>query len=182
VRAARKTVPNNVALMVDFNQSLSVPEALRRCRALDDEGLAWIEEPVRCDDFRGNAQVAAETRTAIQIGENFAGPFDMEAALHAGACDYVMPDPQQIGGVSGWLRAAALAQAAGKPCSSHIFVEVSAHLLAVTPTCHYLEYLDSAGAVLQEPARVVDGAVVASTQPGIGLAWDEAAVKRYRVE
>jgi mandelate racemase len=182
VRAARKAVPGDAAVMVDFNQSLSVPEALRRCHALDDEGLTWIEEPVRCDDFRGCAQVAAQTRTPIQIGENFAGSFDMEAALQAGACDHVMPDIQQIGGVSGWLRAAALAQAAGKPCSSHIFIEASAHLLAVTPTCHYLEYLDSAGAVLQEPPSVVDGAVTASARPGIGLAWDEAAVKRYRVD
>lgn len=181
VRAARKAVPDGVALMVDFNQSLSVPEAIRRCRALDDEGLTWIEEPVRCDDFRGCAQVAAAAHTPIQIGENFAGTFDMEAALHASACDFVMPDPQQIGGVSGWLRAAALAHAAGKPCSSHIFIEASAHLLAVTPTCHYLEFLDSAGAVLQEPPRVIDGTVTASSRPGIGLAWDEAAVKRYRL-
>lgn len=181
VRAFRRAVPSGTALMVDFNQSLSVPEAVRRGRALDGEGLAWIEEPVRCDDFPGAARVAAELSTPVQLGENFAGPFDMQAALAAGACDLVMPDPQQIGGVSGWLRAAALAQAAGKPCSSHIFIEASAHLLAVTPTCDWLEYLDIAGGVLAEPFKVANGALAAPARPGLGLAWDDGAVKRYRL-
>ncbi len=182
VRAFRKAAPADASLMVDFNQCLSVAEAMRRSRGLDGEGLAWIEEPVRCDDFAGCAEVAAAVETPIQIGENFSGTFEMAAALKARACDYVMPDPQQIGGVSGWLRAAALAHAAGVECSTHLFIEVSAHLLPVTPTCHWLEFLDVAGSVLQEPPQVIDGAVTASGKPGIGLAWDAAAVKRYRVE
>jgi mandelate racemase len=181
VRAARRALPDDVALMVDFNQSLSVAEAVRRGRALDGEGVVWIEEPFRADDFRGAAEVAAAIATPIQIGENFAGPFDMEAALRAGASDLVMPDVQQIGGVTGWLRAAALAQAAGVPCSSHLFIEASAHLLAVTPTCHWIEYLDVAAALLAEPLRPVDGTLQAPARPGLGLAWDEAAVRRYAV-
>jgi mandelate racemase len=179
IRAFRKAIPGDVALMADFNQSLSVAEAIRRGQALDDEGLTWLEEPVRCDDFAGCAKVAASLKTPVQIGENFSGPFDMEAALATHACDYVMPDPQQIGGVSGWLRAAALAQAAGKDCSSHIFIEISAHLLPMTPTCHYLEWLDLASGVIAEPLKVVNGAVAAPERPGIGISWDEAAVKRY---
>jgi mandelate racemase len=182
VRAFRKAAPAGVSLMVDFNQSLGVAEATSRSRGLDGEGLAWIEEPVRCDDLFGCAQVAAAVETPIQIGENFSGTFEMAESLRLRASDYVMPDPQQIGGVSGWLRASALACAAGVPCSTHLFIEVSAHLLPVTPTCHWLEFLDVAGAVLQEPPRVIDGAVTASSKPGIGLAWDEGAVRRYRVE
>jgi mandelate racemase len=181
VRAARRALPEDVALMVDFNQSLSIAEAIRRGRALDGEGVAWIEEPVRADDFRGAAEVAAALATPVQLGENFNGPFEMEQALQRKACDVVMPDPQQIGGVTGWLRAAALAQAAGVPCSSHIFIEASAHLLAVTPTCHWLEYLDVAAPVLAEPLGPVDGALQAPARPGLGLAWDEDAVRRYRV-
>jgi mandelate racemase len=181
IRAARKILGDDVALMVDFNQSLTQPEAIRRGRALDGEGVAWIEEPVRADDFRGVAEVAAQVATPIQIGENFNGPYEMELALTLRASDLVMPDPQQIGGVTGWLRAAALAQTAGVPCSSHIFIETSAHLLAVTPTSHYLEYLDVAAPVLAEPLRPVDGMITAPTRPGIGITWNEAAVQRYRV-
>ena len=79
-----------------------------------------------------------------------------------------MPDVQQIGGVTGWLRAAALAQAAGVPCSSHLFIEASAHLLAVTPTCHWIEYLDMAGPIMAEPLRPVDGTLHAPPGPGSG--------------
>jgi mandelate racemase len=180
VRAARKSLPESAALLVDFNQSLSVAEALRRGRALEGEGVGWIEEPVRCDDFAGHAEIAAALNVPIQIGENFAGPFEMQRALAAKACDFVMPDVQQIGGVTGWMRAAALAQAYGVECSSHLFIEVSAHLLPVTPTAHYLEHLDVAGSVLAEPLRPKRGMFEAPDRPGIGLAWDMAAVERYR--
>ena len=181
IRAARKQLGDEAALMVDFNQSLAIPEAIRRGRVLDGEGVAWIEEPVRADDYRGAAEIAAQVATPIQIGENFNGVSEMQLALSLKAADLVMPDPQQIGGVTGWLRAAALAQAAGVPCSSHIFIEVAAHLLPVTPTCHYIEYLDVAAPILAEPLRPVDGTITAPSRPGIGLAWNEEAVKRYAV-
>ena len=146
--------------MVDFNQALTVAEAIRRGRMIDEEGgVHWIEEPVRADDFAGYARMARELATPIQIGENFMGPEQMAQALAAGACDYVMPDAQRIGGVTGWMRAAALAQGAGMEMSSHLFPEVSCHLLAVTPTCHWLEYVDWADPVLEEPVRLKDGHV-----------------------
>ncbi|MCZ7563443.1 MAG: mandelate racemase [Burkholderiales bacterium] len=181
VRAARQALPEPAALMVDFNQSLGLAEAARRCRALEDEGVYWIEEPVRCDDFAGHAALARMLDVPVQIGENFAGPFEMQRALEARACDFVMPDVQQIGGVTGWMRAAAVAQAYGCDCSSHIFVEASAHLLAVTPTAHFLEHLDLAGRLLEAPLTVERGKAEAPARPGIGLAWDRAAVERWRV-
>jgi len=181
VRAARKHLGDDAALMVDYNQSLATPEAIRRGRVLDGEGVSWIEEPVRADDYRGAAEIVTQVTTPIQIGENFNGVYEMELALSLGASDLVMPDPQQIGGVTGWLRAAALAQAAGTPCSSHLFIEVSAHLLAMTPTCHYIEYLDVAAPILAEPLRPVDGMIQAPARPGIGIEWDENAITRYRV-
>jgi mandelate racemase len=180
VRALRRVLPESCALMVDFNQSLDAVEAIRRSRALASEGVHWIEEPVRCDDFAACARVARAIDTPIQIGENFAGTFDMQEALAAGASDLVMPDVQQIGGVTGWLRAATLAHAAGTPMSSHIFVEFSSHLLAVTPTCDWLEYLDIASAVLAEPTVVRDGTVSARRAPGAGIQWNAEAVERYR--
>lgn len=181
VRAVRRRLPEAVALMADYNQALTVTEAIRRGRALDGEGLTWIEEPVRHDDYAGCARIAGALATPVQIGENFAGPPAMAAALAAGACDYVMPDLERIGGVTGWQRAAALAAAAGIEMSSHIFPEVSAHLLAATPTCHWLEYVDWAAPILAEPMRIVDGMAVVSDRPGTGIAWNEDAVARYLI-
>jgi mandelate racemase len=105
----------------------------------------------------------------------------MAQALAAGACDYVMPDAERIGGVTGWMRAAALAQAAGVEMSSHLFPEISAQLLAATPTCHWLEYVDWANAVLEQPAELKDGHVVVPGTPGTGVSWNEKAVERYLV-
>jgi mandelate racemase len=178
VRTVRTRLPDTVELMVDYNQALSVAEALSRGRALEHEGVAWIEEPIRHDDFRGCAELARELATPVQIGENFSLPEQMSEAILAKACDFVMPDLERIGGVSGWLRAAALAQQHRKPMSSHLFPETSAHLLAVTPTCHYLEYVDWASAILEEPLRVESGEAVIPDRPGTGVSWNEDAVRR----
>ena len=179
VRAVRGRVADAVMIMSDFNQALSADEALRRGRALDDEGLYWIEEPVRHDDYSASAALARDIATPVQIGENFSLVYDMEKALAAQACDFVMPDLERIGGVSGWLRAAQLAGAAGVEMSSHLYPEVSAHLLAATPTAHWLEYVDWAQAFLREPLRIVDGYALPCDRPGNGLEWDEALVRRF---
>jgi len=182
LRAVKKAIGPKITLMVDFNQALPVAEALRRGRMIDEEGgVLWIEEPVRADDFAGCAKVAREVATPIQVGENFMGPEQMAQALAAGCCDYVMPDAQRIGGVTGWMRAAALAQGAGLEMSSHLFPEASAQLLAVTPTRHWLEFVDWAAPVLQEAVEIRDGHAIGPSGPGLGMRWNEKAVKRYRL-
>ncbi|MFL6566703.1 MAG: enolase C-terminal domain-like protein [Burkholderiales bacterium] len=182
LRVVKKAIGPDVTLMVDFNQGLSVAEALARGRMIDDEGgVLWIEEPVRADDFAGCSEIRRQIRTPIQIGENFMGPEQMAQALAAGASDYVMPDAERIGGVTGWMRAAALAQAAGLEMSSHLFPEVSAHLLAVTPTAHWLEYMDWANPILETPFSLHQGCVAIPAKPGVGLTWNEEAVRRYQV-
>jgi mandelate racemase len=179
--AVRKRLPLGIDVMVDYNQALTVPEALERGRGLDPEGLAWIEEPIEHDDYAGCARIAREVQTSIQIGENFAGPHALSAALAANAADIVMVDLCRIGGVTGWREAALLAATAGIKLSSHLFPEVSAHLLCVSPTSHWLEYVDWASPVLAEPLVVVNGMVTPPNRPGTGLSWNREAVARYRV-
>jgi len=181
VHAVKRRIPADVALMVDYNQALGVEEALKRGRALDRENIAWLEEPIRHDDYAGAARLARELTVPIQIGENFSETPAMRAALDAHACDLVMPDLERIGGVSGWLAAAKLAAERNVKMSSHLYAETSAHLLAATPTRHFLEYMDWADKILQEPLRILDGEAVIPDRPGNGLVWDEKAVERYRV-
>jgi mandelate racemase len=181
VNAVRGVIGEDALLAVDYNQSLSVTGALERVRVLDEEGLWWIEEPTRADDFAGHARIAQEARTPICLGENWWGPHDVQESIDARACDYGMPDAMKIGGVTGWLRAAAVAEPSGLPLTSHVFPEVSAHLLAVSPTAHRLEYLDHAGPILEEPIKIEGGHALVPEGPGIGLEWDEDAVGRYLV-
>ena len=181
VRAVTDAVGEDVVLMSDYNQSLSVAEASRRGAALDEEGLYWIEEPTRADDYSGHARIRQDTETPVQIGENWWGPHDAAKSIEAGASDYAMADAMKIGGVTGWLRTAALAEAAGIPLSSHLFPEISAHLVAVSPTRHWLEYVDWADPILEKPLEIEDGHASAPETAGIGISWDEEAIQRYLV-
>ena len=181
VRAVRGAVGEGITLMADYNQALDEAGAIERGLALDGEGLAWIEEPIRHDDYRACARLASRLATPIQIGENFSQPEAMQEALAFHACDRVMPDLERIGGVTGWLRAAAIARDARMPMSSHLFPETSVHLLAATPTADWLEYVDWATPLLQEPLAIAEGMATASASPGGGLAWDAKAVERYRL-
>ena len=177
--AVRAAVGDGIRIMTDYNQALDPAEAERRARALGHLGLEWIEEPVRFDDYAGCARVREASPVPIQIGENCWGVHDMHKALDAGSCDLFMPDAGKIGGVTGWLRAAGMAEARGLKLSAHLYPEISAHLLAATPTRHWLEYVDWAQPVLTHPLPVTDGHVTAPDMPGIGIAWDEAAVARH---
>ena len=177
--AVRKAVGDEMHLMIDFNQGLNLAEALQRCHMIDDYGLAWIEEPIVYDNLDGCAQLAAELKTPLQIGENFYGPREMHKALQKKACDLVMPDFMRIGGVTGWMRAAALAGAAGIPMSTHLYPEIAAHVMRVTETSHWLEWQDWADPILQRSYEIKDGLLHIPDVPGVGLEWNEDVVAAY---
>ena len=178
VRAIRAEVGGEMAIMADYNQSLTPAAAIERLRRLDEEGLTWIEEPVLAHDYQGHAMVAREIRTPIQCGENWWGPHDMRQAIEARASDYMMPDVMKIGGVTGWLRAAALAEAHGIPISNHLWPELSAQLMCATATAHYLEYADWWNAIVAEPLEVQAGMANVEGVSGGGVEWNEAAIAR----
>ena len=176
ILAVRKAVGDDMHLMVDFNQGLTLAEALQRCHMIDDLDLAWIEEPIVYDNLDGYAQLTADLKTPVQIGENFYGPRDLHLAIQKKACDFVMPDFMRIGGVTGWLKAAAIAGAAGIPMSTHLYPEVAAHVMRVTETAHWLEWQDWADPILQNPYEISDGQLHIPDVPGVGLDWNEDAV------
>lgn len=182
IAAVRRAVGEDIELMADFNQGLTLAEALPRGHMLDDQGLAWIEEPIVYDNLDGFAQLAAELDTPIQIGENFYGPRALHAALQRRACDFVMPDFMRIGGVTGWMRAAAIAGAGGVPMSTHLYPEIGAHVMRVTETAHWLEWQDWADPILQKPYEIRDGLLHIPDVPGVGLEWNEDEVRRYRAD
>ncbi len=181
VRAIRSAIGSEVALMVDYNQSLNPTEAHSRLQALDGEGLTWIEEPVLAHQFAAFAQLAAETHTPLQAGENWWGPLDFEQAWGAGPLELVMPDVMKCGGVTGWQRIAARAQVLGTPLSNHLWPELSAQLLCATPTAHWLEYADWWNPILKNPLRIEQGLADVTGVLGSGVEFDPSAVQRYLI-
>jgi mandelate racemase len=182
IRLIREVLGPDGHIMSDFNQGLSLGDALQRCHGLDDQGLYWFEEPIAYDDLAGYARLTRELRTPVMLGENFYGPRSLHAAIAAGAGDYVMPDLMRIGGVTGWLRAAAIAAAAGIQVSSHLYPEFASHLLRASETGHWLEWQDWAHPILAAPFELDHGNLLIRDVPGAGLEWDEAAVRRYRMD
>jgi mandelate racemase len=180
VKAVRGMIGPDIALMLDFNQSLDPAEASRRIDRLAAYDLHWIEEPVPAENLTGHARVRATSPISIQSGENWWFPRGFAEAIASGASDFIMPDLMKVGGVTGWLRVAGQAEAASIPMSSHLFAEASAHVLAVTPTAHWIEYLDLARTIVAEPVEIVDGTITARGH-GLGLAWNEAAVAKHLV-
>lgn len=181
IRAVRSAVGPEPAIMVDYNQCLTPTEAIQRLRVLDDEGLTWVEEPTLAHDHAGHAEIARQTRTPIQCGENWWGPLDLQHAIDAGASDFMMPDVMKIGGVSGWMRVAALAQTRGILLSNHLWPEISSQLLCATPTAHWLEYADWWNPIIAEPLRIEDGYAHTDGVLGSGVEWNESAVAKYLV-
>ena len=176
-RGARRGRRATSRLMADYNQSLTVPEAVRRALALDGEALAWIEEPVRADDYEGCAEVARAARTPMQIGENCWGPHDLARAIRARSADLLMPDAMKIGGVTGWLRAAALTEAAGIPTSHPPLPGAFG-----PPARGHADRATGSNTWTGRPRSCASpwpsgGHVCAPDRPGLGLDWDEAAVR-----
>jgi mandelate racemase len=178
LRCVRARLPGEVRIMVDYNQALTRAEAIRRGLALQDEPIVWLEEPIRHDDYEGASILARALDVPVQIGENFNGPEAMMDAVTQQACDHVMPDVARIGGVTGWMQAAGIAAARGLEISSHLMPEISVHLLAASPTAHWLEYVDWADAILEDPLRPTAGALAPPDRPGLGLAWSEDKLRR----
>jgi mandelate racemase len=180
VKGLRKLLGPDISLMLDFNQSLNPAEAKRRIDRLAPYDLTWIEEPVPQENLSGHAEVRETSPIPIQSGENWWFPRGFAEAIAAGASDFIMPDLMKVGGITGWLGVAGQADAASIPMSSHILPEASAHVLAVTPTAHWLEMLDFAGTVLIDPIKIANGTVTARG-PGLGLEWNEAAISKYQI-
>jgi mandelate racemase len=182
LHAVRALLPSGVQLMVDYNQGLTLQDALQRGRALQQHGVYWLEEPIRHDDWDGCATLARELDLPLQMGENLDGAKDVWRMIAHRACDLMMPDLARIGGVSGWVQAAGVCAAAGVELSSHLYPEVSAHLLLASETRHWLEYVDWADAILETPLQLVDGHAIVGDTPGVGLSWNADAVARYTVQ
>jgi mandelate racemase len=181
IRAIRTEIGRDNALMLDYNQSLSPVDAINRMRVIDQEGITWVEEPTLAHDYTGHASIRQAVNTPIQCGENWWGIGDMQKAIDAKASDFMMLDVMKIGGVSGWMRGAALGLAHNIRLSSHLWPEISAQLLSATPTAHWLEYANWWNDVVDAPLQLENGMAVTSDAVGSGVNWRAGVLDQYRI-
>ena len=181
VAAMRKHLGDGFPLMVDANMGWTVDQAIAAARQLQDYNLVWLEEPTIPDDFAGHTRILAEGGVPIAAGENLHSIYEFEHLMAANGVSYPEPDVSNCGGITVWMKVAALAEARNLPVTSHGVHELHVHLLGAVPNASYLEAhgfgLDN---YIAEPLQVVEGYATASDRPGHGVAFDWQALEAVR--
>lgn len=183
VRAVREAIGPDIALMADLNQKMTVPDAIRLGRQLEEFNLAWLEEPVAAHNHAGEAAIAAALDTPIASGESVHSSRAVVEMLRLGSVDLLMPDLQRMGGPGEFMKACALAEAFDIPVSGHLFPEMTLALAAAIPNASVLEYMPWVSAIYAEQLELdAQGHAVVPTRPGWGFSFCPEAVRKYSVE
>lgn len=173
--SVRQLVGSDVDVFVDANGGYTAGQAARVGAALDDLGVTWFEEPVTSDDVRGLAGLRRQLRCDVCAGEYSWSPQDAWRLVAGDAVDCLQADVTRCGGITGWLRIAALAEAAGLEVSTHCAPQLSAHVAVAVPNARHVEWFHDhvrlAPMLFDGSLDVRDGALTPDPRrPGHGLA------------
>jgi L-talarate/galactarate dehydratase len=181
VRVLREAIGPDVDLMCDINQLWSVNHAIEVGRRIEPYHLYWLEDPTAHDDFPGLARIADALTTPIAAGEYHYGIVPFRHMLEARSIDIVMIDVLRVGGITQWMKVAGMAEAFNLPVVSHLVPEIHVHLIAAIPNGLTVEYMPWSLRLFEETPALESGQLVVPTRPGLGLAFDQAALKRYQI-
>jgi L-alanine-DL-glutamate epimerase-like enolase superfamily enzyme len=179
--AVRNAVGPAFEIMTDANQAFHVDEAIRRARHYEALDIGWFEEPLPADDLSGHGRLSASTTIPIAVGESIYSPLHFREYLERGACSVVQVDVARIGGITPWLKVAHLAETFNLPVCPHFLMELHVALCCAVPNARWVEYIPQLDDVTMRPMTMQDGRAYPSTEPGLGIAWDEAALRRFAV-
>ena len=178
LRAVRDAVGPAFDVMTDANQAFTVDEAIRRARHMEAADVAWFEEPLPADDLAGHARLARATTLPVAVGESLYSALHFREYLQAGACSVVQVDAARIGGITPWLKVAHLAEAFNVPVCPHFLMELHVALCCAVPNGRWVEHIPQLGRITTAPMRMEAGRAIPSGEPGLGIAWDWAAITR----
>jgi L-alanine-DL-glutamate epimerase-like enolase superfamily enzyme len=181
VRVMRESIGPDVDLMCDINQLWSVNQAIEVGRRIEPYHLFWLEDPTTHDDYPGLARIADALATPIAAGEYHYGIAPFRHLLEARSIDIVMIDLVRAGGITQWMKIAGMAEAFNLPVVSHLVPEIHVHLVAAIPNGLTVEYMPWTLRLFEETPLIEGGQLVVPKKPGLGLAFDQAALKRFQV-
>jgi L-alanine-DL-glutamate epimerase-like enolase superfamily enzyme len=181
VRVVRESIGPDVDLMCDINQLWSVHHAIEVGRRIEPYHLYWLEDPVAHDDYAGLARVSDALTTPVAAGEYQYGIVPFRHMLEARSVDIVMIDLVRVGGITQWMKVAGMAEAFDLPVVSHLVPEIHVHLIAAIPNGLTVEYMPWTIGLFEETPAIEQGQIVVPRKPGLGLAFDQAALKRFQV-
>ncbi len=181
VRVMRESIGGDIDLMCDINQLWSVNQAIEIGRRIEPSHLFWLEDPTAHDDYPGLARIANALTTPIAAGEYHYGIVPFRHLLEARSIDIVMIDLLRVGGITQWMKVAGMAEAFNLPVVSHLVPEIHVHLVAAIPNGLTVEYMPWTLRLYEETPPIEGGQLVVPKKPGLGLAFDQGALKRYQV-
>lgn len=179
IRRLRELLGPDIDLMCDINQRWDVRQAISIGKRVEEYGLYWLEDVVACDDFAGHGAVTAALDTPTAAGEYVFGIVPFRHMFEARSVDIAMLDVMRTSGISGWIKIAAMAEAFNLPVVSHLYPEISVHLVAGVSNGLTVEYMPWANSLFKETPAIVDGKIEVPARPGLGLEFDEAVCKRF---
>lgn len=175
VAGIREHIGGDVPLMVDANQQWDRATALRMGRQLEEFNLVWIEEPLDAYDFEGHAHLANVLDTPIATGEMLASVAEHKGLINANGCDIIQPDAPRVGGITQFLRLAALADERGLGLAPHFAMEIHLHLAAAYPREPWVEHFDWLDPLFNERLETKDGRMIVPDRPGLGVTLSDQA-------
>jgi L-talarate/galactarate dehydratase len=181
VRVMREAIGPDVDLMCDINQLWNVNQAIEVGRRIEPYHLFWLEDPVAHDDYPGLARIADALTAPIAAGEYHYGIVPFRHLLEARSIDIAMIDLLRVGGITQWMKVAGMAEAFNLPVVSHLVPEIHVHLVAAIPNGLTVEYMPWSLRLFEETPALERGELVVPKKPGLGLTFDQAAIKRFQV-
>ncbi|MGN8130124.1 L-talarate/galactarate dehydratase [Paenarthrobacter sp. 22069] len=175
VAGIRDHIGPDVPLMVDANQQWDRATALRMGRRLEEFDLVWIEEPLDAYDFEGHAHLAQVLDTPIATGEMLASVAEHKGLIAVNGCDIIQPDAPRVGGITQFLRLAALADERGLGLAPHFAMEIHLHLAAAYPREPWVEHFDWLDPLFNERLETKDGRMIVPDRPGLGVTLSDQA-------
>jgi len=179
IRALRDAVGDDIDLMCDINQLWSVNRAIDIGRRVEDYHLYWLEDVVAHDDYQGMAKVADALYTPIAAGEYVYGVNPFRQMIENRSADIVMIDLLRVGGITPWRKVAAMAEGFNLPVVSHLVPEIHIQLMAAIPNGLTVEYMPWSLRLWQETPKFANGCLEVPDKPGLGLTFDQDALRRY---
>lgn len=181
LEAVRNAVGPAFEIMTDANQRFTIDEAIRRARCLTPIDIAWLEEPLTADDLMGHVRLSQSTTLPVAVGESLYSHLHFREYLQQGACSIVQVDVARVGGITPWLKVAHLAECFNVPVCPHFLMELHVSLCAAVPNARWVEYIPQLDTLTLEPMQIENGHAIPSSAPGLGIAWDFAAIKAQTV-
>lgn len=189
VKLVREIIGPEVKLMIDANQAyLDVNACMELVKRVEQYDITWFEEPLPVDMLEAHVRLRRQTRIPLAGGEVSATRWEFQEMIRSGAFDYVQPDATMCGGISEWLKIAACAGAQGVSVAPHYHWDVHVHLACATREVSILEKfvgtdVKNFDLIMKNPRQVTkNGTLVPAEGPGLGIEWDEAAIRKYLVE